>query len=127
MNIHETQNRAIDPVLDAPIRPDAQRIPAPLPILHFALDRRDRVDTLGDQLLESGGSEEGVENKDAIVADYESCIPGSQSAGLVNRCIDSIGDFDQGEIIFGLGWRLFPTSIMPSFFDCAAWTFPGIR
>ena len=27
---------------------------------------------------------------------------------------------------FGLGWRHFPTSTTPSFFDCATWTFPGI-
>src|SRR5262249_25113691 len=52
VDIDDAQHGAIEPVIHALVRPDADREPPPRPVLHLAFARRDGVDRLADQLLE---------------------------------------------------------------------------
>ena len=59
---------------------------------------------LADQLLERRGSEEGIEDEDAVISDHKAGVAGREAAGFGNRRVNSVGHFDELKVVFGL-WR----------------------
>jgi hypothetical protein len=55
IDVEQRQHGAVDPVVDALVRADAQRVPVALPVLHVPLDAHDGVDGLADRRLQVGG------------------------------------------------------------------------